>query len=245
MSTTNFFPSAAAGWDRLHAGPLADHVDDFADWLADQGYARRTGRRKLRLAGQFSRWLGDQGLDLPALDELQLERFRSFRSRLGKYTANIMSDGRELLTWLREAERLAPIGPEPSYGDPVGGTVDRYERFLFGGRGSPRHVQPPIRAGCPLRILLHEPSVPMLPRVGPRCPLPFGRWPPYVLRTVPSPLRRVVLARVAGCHRPQCRGPREDTSERDQRPIRGDSGRAVAARRNVARLQRRSHGSKA
>ena len=98
MSTTNFFVSAEAGWDRLHAGPLAGHVDDFADWLADQGYARKTGRRKLRLAGQFSRWLEDQGLGLPALDEAQLERFRHFRARLGKYTANVMSDGRELLT---------------------------------------------------------------------------------------------------------------------------------------------------
>ena len=136
MSTTNFFLAAGPGWDRLHAGPLAGHVDDFADWLARQGYARKTGRRKLRLVGQFSRWLGDQGLDLPALDEVQLERFRSFRSRLGKYTANVMSDGRELLTWLRETDRLAPTGAEPSCDDPVGDAVDRYERFLFGERGA-------------------------------------------------------------------------------------------------------------
>jgi len=136
MSTTNFFPSAGAGWDRLYAGPLAGHVDDFADWLADQGYARKTGRRKLRLSGQFSRWLEDRGLDLPALDEAHLERFRCFRSRLGKCTANVMSDGRELLTWLRESDRLAPIVAEPSCDDPVGDTVDRYERFLFGERGA-------------------------------------------------------------------------------------------------------------
>ena len=136
MSTTNFFPSAGVGWDRLYAGPLAGHVDDFADWLADQGYARKTGRRKLRLVGQFGLWLEDQGLDLPALDDARLEQFRSFRSRLGKYTANVMSDGRELLTWLREAERVAPIGSEPSYGDPVGDTVDRFECFLFDERGA-------------------------------------------------------------------------------------------------------------
>ena len=136
MSTTNFFLAAGAGWDRLYAGPLASHVDDFADWLAHQGYARKTGRRKLRLVGQFSRWLGEQGLHLPALDEGQLEQFRSFRARLGKYTANVMSDGRELLTWLRETGCLVPIGAEPSCDDPVVGTVDRYERFLFGERGA-------------------------------------------------------------------------------------------------------------
>ena len=136
MSTTNFFVSAGAGWDRLHAGPLAGHVDDFADWLADQGYARKTGRRKLRLVGQFSRWLEVQGLGLPALDEVQLERFRHFRSRLGKPTANVMSDGRELLMWLREAEREAPVGSEPSCDDPVGDTVERYGCFLFDERGA-------------------------------------------------------------------------------------------------------------
>lgn len=136
MSTSNFFLPAGPGWDRLHAGPLSGHVDDFADWLAHQGYARKTGRRKLRLVGQFNRWLGDRGLDLPALDEVQLERFRRFRSRLGKYTANVMSDGRELLTWLRETDRLAPTGAEPSCDDPVGVAIDRYERFLFGERGA-------------------------------------------------------------------------------------------------------------
>lgn len=137
MSTTNFFLAAGPGWDRLHAGPLAGHVDDFADWLADRGYARKTGRRKLRLAGKLSRWLAEQGLDLPALDEVQLERFRRLQSRLGKYTAHVMSDGRELLTWLRETDRLtAAIGAEPSCVDPVAGTVDRYERFLFDERGA-------------------------------------------------------------------------------------------------------------
>ena len=115
MSTTNFFPSAAEGWDRLHAGPLSGHVDHFADWLADQGYARKTGRRKLRLVGKLSRWMEDQRLDLPALDETQLERFRASQSRLGKYTANVIFDGRELLTWLYETERLAPTEPEPSH----------------------------------------------------------------------------------------------------------------------------------
>ena len=136
MSTTNFFPAAGPGWDRLHAGPLAGHVDDFADWLADQGYARSTGRQKLRLVGKLSRWMADQGLGLSALDEVQLDRFRRVQSRRGRSTANVMSDGRELLTWLRETDRLAPVRAEPPCDDPVGGTVDRYERFLFDERGA-------------------------------------------------------------------------------------------------------------
>ena len=154
MSTTTFFLGVGPGWDRLHVGPLADHVDDFANWLADQGYAKRTGQRKLRHVGQFSRWLEEQGLEYSALDEERLEQFHRFRSGLGRYTANIMFDGRELLRWLRETDRLAPTGAEPSYDDPVRDTVDRYERFLFGERGvSPRTVQTYLSS---VRIFLGE-----------------------------------------------------------------------------------------
>ncbi len=42
----------------------------------------------------------------------------------------------------RESGRLAPQAAEPSCDDPIGETVDRYERFLFDERGvSPRTVQ--------------------------------------------------------------------------------------------------------
>ena len=136
MSTTHFFPSVAEGWDRLHAGPLSGHVEDFADWLADQGYARITGRRKLRLVGKLSRWMEARQLGLPALDETRLERFRTSQSRLGKDTTKMTSDGRELLSWLRQTERLTPTEPEPSHDDPVAETAHRYERFLFDERGA-------------------------------------------------------------------------------------------------------------
>ena len=141
MSTTNYFPSGGEGWDRLHAGPLAGHVDDYAVWLADQGYVRATGRQKLRLVGQFSHWMGDRALDLSAVDEKLLERFRLSRSRLGKATASVSSDGRHFLAWLRDTARLAPLEREPSHHDPVMETVERYERFLIDERGArPRTV---------------------------------------------------------------------------------------------------------
>ena len=118
MSKTNYFPSGGEGWDRLHAGPLSCHVDDYAVWLADQGYARDTGRQKLRLVGQFSHWMGDRALDLSAVDEKLLERFRLSRSRLGKATASVSSDGRQFLTWLRDTARLAPVEREGDVNEP-------------------------------------------------------------------------------------------------------------------------------
>ncbi len=136
MPKTNYFPSGGEGWERLHAGPLSRHVEDYADWLADQGYARVTGRQKLRLVGQFSHWMGDRGLDLPAVDEKLLERFRISRSRLGKATASVSSDGRLFLAWPQDTARLAPLEREPSHHDPVMETVKRYERFLIDERGA-------------------------------------------------------------------------------------------------------------
>ena len=135
MSTTNYFPSGGEGWARLHAGTLSCHVDDYAVWLADRGYARVTGRQKLRLVGQFSHWMEDRGLKLSAVDERLLERFRISRSRLGKATASVSSDRRHFLAWLRNTARLAPLEPEPSHHDPVMETVDRYERFHIDKRG--------------------------------------------------------------------------------------------------------------
>ena len=120
----------------MHAGPLGCHVDDYADWLAHRGYARDTGRRKLRLVGQFSHWMGDRRLDHSAVDETQLERFRVSRSRLGKDTASVSLDGRQLLTWLRDTARLAPVKPEPPHDDPVTETMQRYKRFLINERGA-------------------------------------------------------------------------------------------------------------
>ena len=140
MSTNRFFPSVAVGWDRLYAGPLAQDVDDFAAWLADQGYARKTGRRKLRLVGNLSRWMEDQRLDLSALDETQLERFLASQSWRGKDAATAMSGGRELLTWLREIGSLAPREPEPARDDPVTESADRYQSFLFNERGASQNT---------------------------------------------------------------------------------------------------------
>lgn len=142
MPKTNYFPSGGEGWERLHAGPLSCHVEDYAAWLADRVYARTTGRQKLRLVGQFSHWMGDRGLDLSAVDEKLLERFRISRSRLGKATASVSTDGRQFLAWLRDTARLAPLEREPSHHDPVMETVQRYERFLIDERGArPRTVQ--------------------------------------------------------------------------------------------------------
>ena len=41
-----------------HTGPLASHINWFAERLAEQGYAPFTAQEKLRLVMHLSQWLG-------------------------------------------------------------------------------------------------------------------------------------------------------------------------------------------
>jgi site-specific recombinase XerD len=82
MTTTAFFsPAYPTSLHRLHEGPLGLHIDDFAARLVEQGLARGTAKRTLRLIADLSQWLAIKGLGVDDLDESTLERYRRFRAR--------------------------------------------------------------------------------------------------------------------------------------------------------------------
>jgi len=56
-------------WKNSHEGPLGVHIDTFAAWLQEQGYAQFTIRYFIRLVADLSRWLTRHGFEL---NELQL-----------------------------------------------------------------------------------------------------------------------------------------------------------------------------
>jgi hypothetical protein len=49
MGTTGQFKAAAARLERSGCGPIGPHLDGFADWLSEQGYARGSGMKKIGL----------------------------------------------------------------------------------------------------------------------------------------------------------------------------------------------------
>lgn len=55
--------------DRLHGGPLGPHIDAFAAWLSEQGYAKSTITYGLRIVGALSGWMQRGGLSVTDLDE--------------------------------------------------------------------------------------------------------------------------------------------------------------------------------
>ena len=64
----------AALTPRFRVGPLASHIDSFAKFLADQGYAPVSVEGKCVLVADLSRWLKRRGLPLAQVDEGKLRQ---------------------------------------------------------------------------------------------------------------------------------------------------------------------------
>jgi hypothetical protein len=65
----------AAPTHRVCVGPIASHIDSFAKFLADEGYARLTVTSKCFLVADLSQWLKRRRLPLAQLDERKLKQF--------------------------------------------------------------------------------------------------------------------------------------------------------------------------
>ena len=69
---------------RLRTPDPAHVLDSFAECLARNGYARRTGRGYLRAAGEFLAWAASTGEPIANLDEAAVARFaKATRRRAG------------------------------------------------------------------------------------------------------------------------------------------------------------------
>lgn len=97
-----FFSSPDA-LQRLHVGPLGEHIDDFARLLFEQGYARQTARLKIGLVAGLSHWLEIKQLKIDGLDEEMISRFLQFRAKHYAPNRYEHSTFKALLRYFREA----------------------------------------------------------------------------------------------------------------------------------------------
>lgn len=63
----------------LRRGPLGPSIDGFASLLVEQGYAKSSGRCRIRLVGHFSEWLDRRGLQAGELNEQEVSDFLKAR----------------------------------------------------------------------------------------------------------------------------------------------------------------------
>ena len=66
---------------RAPEGPLAQYIDSFAESVREQGYALSSIQRKVLLAACFSRWLGEQNVDLPSIAGVHAARYLRYRAQ--------------------------------------------------------------------------------------------------------------------------------------------------------------------
>ena len=115
-------------------GPLSTHIAGFAKWVRDEGYALYSRHRQVRLAACFSRWLGEEGVDLSDVGSEHVSRYLRTHARQVKIARGDAAALRYFLSFLQRlgvipAER---ISPRPL--SPVERVVQEFERYLLHDR---------------------------------------------------------------------------------------------------------------
>jgi site-specific recombinase XerD len=86
---------------RAPEGPLAAHIDSFAESISAQGYSLYSIRRQVRLAAGFSRWLKQQGIDVRRITSDHSNRYLRYRARQVKICRGDAAALRHLIDFLR------------------------------------------------------------------------------------------------------------------------------------------------
>jgi hypothetical protein len=137
----------AAPTHRVCVGPIASHIDSFAKFLADEGYARLTVTSKCFLVADLSQWLKRRRLPLAQLDERKLKQFYAHHRH--SIRRGDVSTGRQLLELLRGLRVIAAL-PQKIDRTVLGQITQDYERFLTSQRGlAPGRGSLPIRSFPP------------------------------------------------------------------------------------------------
>jgi len=109
-------------------GPLDPHLDGFAGFLSTQGYAKQSGRLRIRLAGDLSRWLEAKQLSVQHLYEMRMADFLKTRRKHHRPNAADKPALAMLLAYLRQSEVIKSL--PPICNKPVDEVARQYAHFL-------------------------------------------------------------------------------------------------------------------
>lgn len=104
----HFFPNPAV-FERLHAGPLGDYIEAFAQELSDRGYAVWTAKYAMRLLADLSTWLEQTGRTVTELDEQAIDAFLQHRYQSHRQHREDKGTLAIVLAYLRSQGVLAPV----------------------------------------------------------------------------------------------------------------------------------------
>lgn len=92
---------------RAPDGPLASHIDAFAQWQNAQGYARHSIHRQVLLVAGFSHWLKQQGVALRHLSSDHPSRYLRDRARRVRPCSGDAAAIRHVVNFLRRRGMIA------------------------------------------------------------------------------------------------------------------------------------------
>lgn len=127
------FYSGHEYYQAMRQGPLGPHLDGFADLLFARGYAKYSGRHRLRLAGDLNQWLDRQQIKAAKLNEQHIQDFLAARKRKLRQRRSDKPTLALLLNYLRQTGVVPQ--PLPLRLSPVDRLGGDYARFLSRERG--------------------------------------------------------------------------------------------------------------
>ena len=115
-------------------GPLSAYISGYAKWVRDEGYSLYSRHRQVRLAAWFSRWLGDEGVDLSNVGSRHVSRYVRTHARQVKIHRGDVAALRHFVGFLR-LEGLIPEERIPTHErSQIEQVVQEYEWYLLSER---------------------------------------------------------------------------------------------------------------
>jgi integrase/recombinase XerD len=112
------------------AGPLSAHIDAFAQWSRDQGYAWASRYRQVLLAACFSRWLGQQAVSVRRVSAEHQARYLQFRARRIQVHREDATALGQFLVFLRNEGVIPAEKKAPRRLTPVEHETQAFETYL-------------------------------------------------------------------------------------------------------------------
>lgn len=118
----------------LRTGATGPHIDAYARFIVDAGYARHTGREKLRGIAHLGHWMTGEGT---ALTDLHEDVLKHFSEHLVLCGCTYPSRGRpeeqrcsshDFLTWARSVSLVSTTPPDSPSTPPM---IDEFEAWMM------------------------------------------------------------------------------------------------------------------
>lgn len=120
--------------ERLHRGPLSNHLKSYAALLSQCSYSQASAQSQLLLVSRFSQWLQRNGIELRKVDEDVLQRFLRLSPRKRRIQGGEVAALNRLLTLLRQ-RRVVPAKSHSARLRPRQKVTAEFGRYLLEERG--------------------------------------------------------------------------------------------------------------